>query len=259
MGKTVLIDESNIFEDGNNVNLCDIGIKYDPADEKIIKPFIKKSKTPINILKKRIFNKGVLYKQNEYTFDEKAFQIDNCILCGYWQSEKYFSDVKDDVKNSIKLDDSLNEKNIQVRELIKDTNSISVHIRGGDYLTKKNNRMYGGICDEAYYQRAISYISDRVNDPFYYIFTNDYEYASRMLNSLGLYERYMIIDFNTRKDSYRDMYLMSQCKHNIVANSSFSWWGSYLNNNSDGIVIAPQKWLQLRDEKDIYFDRMVRV
>ena len=108
---------------------------------------------------------------------------------------------------------------------------------GGDYM---NLSMYQGICTEEYYTKAVEFIKQNVTSPHFYIFSNDIVWSKTFAESLNI--DYTIVDHNTGTNSYQDMYLMSQCKHNIIANSSFSWWGAYLNVNRNKLVVAPKGW-----------------
>lgn len=137
-------------------------------------------------------------------------------------------------------------------------NVVSIHIRGGDYITsKKDNALFGNICTSNYYKNAIEHIKNSLKDPIFLIFTNDKDYAVQLLNG----ESFQIVDWNNGKESFRDMYLMSLCKHNIIANSSFSWWGAWLNQNDSKIVIAPNRWFNDSgiDQNDITPNNWIKV
>lgn len=186
---------------------------------------------------RRFLNLKNTYKEevNEFLFDP-AFLSDTepRLYYGYWQNEQYFSDIN--IRNDFKFKRPLSEKNQQVLNLIKNSQSVSIHVRRGDYV---NHPLLGNICDLDYYQSAISLMNSKTSDPSYFIFSNDIEWCK---TNLSLNEA-TYIDWNTGKDSYIDMQLMSACKHQIIANSSFSWWGAWLNQNPDKIIIAPDKWI----------------
>ena len=155
---------------------------------------------------------------------------------GWWQSEKYFKDIAAEIKGEFKFQEFKNEKNIDLKNKILNSNSISIHVRRGDYL---NNIYLGGLTPLSYYENAIEYILQKVKEPSFYIFSNDIEWCKQ---NLKLDYPVYYIDWNKGEESFRDMQLMSLCKHNIIPNSSFSWWGAWLNSNPNKIVIAPQKW-----------------
>lgn len=187
---------------------------------------------------------------------------DNSYLEGYWQSEKYFVDSADIIRQDFSLKNPLPE-NVEVLEKnISATNSVSIHIRRGDYITNKNAQAHHGSCDLDYYKKAIGIIKDKVNgvtrqgesrservspgvegglitsEPHFFVFSDDIDWCKENFKL----DNITFVSDDKIKD-YEEMYLMSKCKHNIVANSSFSWWGAWLNTNLDKIVIAPQKWL----------------
>jgi hypothetical protein len=114
-------------------------------------------------------------------------------------------------------------------------NSISVHIRRQDYLTVADGKRYMGICTNEYYKGAFDYIESNVNNSIYYIFSDDLEYAHAHFDKPNMH----IVDWNTGRESMHDMELMSHCKHNICANSTFSIWGARLNRNPGKLMIRP--------------------
>lgn len=163
-------------------------------------------------------------------------------LDGYWQDLRYFEE-EHKVKDYFKFRE-LDSRNKKICGQIKNHNSISIHIRRGDYV---KNSLYEGICTLDYYKKAIDYIKKRVEEPHFYVFSNDIRWSRE---NIGLKENEVdYIDWNVDVDSYKDMQLMSYCKHNIIANSSFSWWGAFLNRNSKKIVISPKIWNNLRSEE----------
>lgn len=164
---------------------------------------------------------------------------------GYWQSEKYFLSIESQIRKVFSFSEKyLSTKTKELTSLLKQTNSVSIHIRRGDYLPEIDNR---GICSLNYYTKAIAYIRDNVKDPFFVIFSDDLEWVRNNLKC----NNSVFIDWNQGNDSWQDMYLMSQCKHNIIANSSFSWWGAWLNQNPRRIVIAPTPWFNNTPDFDI--------
>jgi hypothetical protein len=190
-------------------------------------------------IENKLLNKNLLFgkthfKENKFHIDSKIFEklVNDLYVEGYFQTYKYIKE----------LDSSLFEFQTEVsekEESLLQGNVVSIHVRGGDYITsKEDNRLFGNICTAKYYYDAIEYIKKYIENPVFLVFTNDKAYAKQLLNG----ENFQIVDWNSCEDSFRDMYLMSLCKHNIIANSSFSWWGAWLNKNSSKIVIAPKKW-----------------
>ena len=166
---------------------------------------------------------------------------------GYWQSEKYFSKVQDEVRQAFHFDEQkLNARSFAfAEELRKKSNTVSVHVRRGDYL---NNPNFSNICTEEYYRRAFNYIHEKVNAPFYVLFTDDTEYFRSHFSDL---KPCILVDWNRGKDSWQDIFLISLCSHHIIANSSFSWWGAWLDSKPDKIVCAPSPWILQTETPDI--------
>ncbi len=203
------------------------------------KEFTQKLKRKIfKIEKNEYFEQDFSYNKN-LNYTKKYF-------IGYWQSEKYFNEIKEEIKKKFKFPEIKDNKNMIILNKIKSNNSVSIHIRRGDYI---NHPIHGGICDIAYYKKAIKYIKTNVKDPIMYIFSDDIKWCKENLYLSDA----NYINWNQGEDSFRDMQLMSECKHNIIANSSFSWWGAWLNNNVNKIVIAPSKWFNDKnmDTKDL--------
>lgn len=179
-----------------------------------------------------------------------VFELDGTksyLLEGNWINEKYFAHIKEQVQTAFTFKEALNQESLNYEEQIKNTNSISVHVRKGDY-----SNSFMDILSMDYYQSAISILKEKVKNPVFYIFSDDKEFIRQQFQDL---ENKVIVTGNTGKDSFMDMYLMSQCKHNIVANSTFSFWGAYLNKNPEKIVIAPNKlWNSEEGEQGIYCD-----
>ena len=155
-------------------------------------------------------------------------------VIGYWQNERFFESVKGQLRKKFVFC-GIDEGNLQVAQEMSGCNSVSVHIRRGDYVT-----LGLLVQEDQYYDNAIRCIMDRVDDPVFYIFSDDMEEARTIISKYC--DRYKIIDWNKGKDSYKDMYLMSKCRHHIIANSSFSWWGAWLNPQKGEIVVAPKDW-----------------
>lgn len=158
---------------------------------------------------------------------------------GYWQSEKYFKAIESLIRSDFTFKPELNERNLKVKRRIEDSNSVSIHVRRGDFVDNPSAFETHGVCSLDYYRNAIAEVKNHVNDPVFYIFSDDCNWV-RNSNLVG--DSHEFIDWNQGKESYIDMQLMSYCKHNIIANSSFSWWGAWLNNYSSKIVIAPKQW-----------------
>jgi len=177
--------------------------------------------------------------EKKYSFNNSIVKIgNNCFLAGYWQSFRYFQDIEFLILEEFKFHQVLQEDNINWITKIKNENSVSLHIRRTDFQNNKNHDIHG-TCSIEYYKKATKTIAEKVSDPFFFIFSDDIEWARTNLKLIYPNE---FVSGNIGKQSYIDMQLMSQCKHNIIANSSFSWWGAWLNNNPNKVVIAPKQW-----------------
>lgn len=186
------------------------------------------------------FYKRRLVGERHFHFDPEMMKVEgSAYLRGYWQSEKYFADVREDLLKEFSFKASLDALNLQHAGRIGATDSVSLHVRRADYVTDKEVNRILGLCSLEYYERAVNYIRSKITRPVFFIFSDDMEWCRK---NLLLPEETHFIDNNKGADSYRDMQLMSLCRHNIVANSSFSWWGAWLNQNPEKIVLAPQRW-----------------
>ena len=200
-------------------------------------------------------SKYLIYRDTIECFQPEVLEMDDVYLCGYWQSEKYFQDIRERILQEFIFPASVVKNNEALTNQMKSKNSVSIHVRRSDYLTEQNLKVYGNICTEKYYNNAINYIEEIVDNPRYYVFTDDLEWAKEYFKE----DNYTIISENRGKDSYIDMYLMSQCKYNIIANSSFSWWGAWLNQNPDKKVLAPKKWFHNHEKEEIVCEDWIRI
>lgn len=208
----------------------------------------------INSLRKRInMSYYKYYHEIDFLFDNNVFsQKAPIYFSGYWQSEKYFLQIAEDIKRDFEFKLTLDEYTRKIAEEIKNGNSVSVHFRRGDYVSSKITNNYHGVCSLNYYYQALERF-DRINKhTTYYIFSDDIEWVKA--NFLCQRENVVYVHYNVANDGWKDMYLMSLCKHNIIANSSFSWWGAWLNSNPDKIVITPKQWFANNSMNDQTLD-----
>ena len=172
-------------------------------------------------------------------YHEEIFELDNKYLVGYWACEKYYADILEKLRSEIcfPLSDNteLNNKNKAVMDRMEQTQSVSVHVRRGDYLEGANAALYGNICTEDYYDAAIAHMKDKFPSAKFFFFSDDIPYVREHYRS----EDYEMIDWNHGSNSFYDMMLMSRCRHNICANSTFSFWGARLNPHTDKVMIRP--------------------
>lgn len=193
---------------------------------------------------------------DEGKYLDQVFETKNCVFVGYWQSWKYFRNIEERIQQSFCF--GIVEKELEklYAQIKNHNNYTSVHIRRTDYLHHLD--LYGDICTEEYYKNAMDYVerNSRSNVRFL-VFTDDCEWAKENFRRRDC----MFLDYDCF-DNYRDwydMYLMSSCANNIIANSSFSWWGAWLNSNVQKMVVAPKKWINGRDMKDLCPEEWIRV
>ncbi|MDP1766805.1 MAG: alpha-1,2-fucosyltransferase [Methylotenera sp.] len=164
---------------------------------------------------------------------------DNVYLEGYWQSERYFHEFSNKIREDFTFKLPFSKQNTEIADRIGKVNALSLHVRRGDYANNSKTLATHGLCSLDYYRAAIQLIIKQVENPHFFVFSDDIAWVK---NNLKIDFPHLFIDHNLGAESYNDMRLMSLCKHNIIANSSFSWWAAWLNTNPQKIVIAPQDW-----------------
>jgi hypothetical protein len=232
-------------------------IKSEFISDKISKKFKSTNKTAIF---KRLFYKN--YKEPHFHFDPDFFHLHSPVLInGYFNSEKYFLFNRSNIIRhftfpSLEIDDPA----FEFVDKISNQVSVSVHVRRGDYL-KPSIKAFHGICSEEYYIESINFISKKIPGCKFFFFTDDPIWVkNNLIKNIKFSE---LITCNIGNNSWKDMYLMSLCNHNIIANSTFSWWGAWLNQSESKIVIAPKKWFdegaKINDDKDLIPDNWIRL
>ena len=173
----------------------------------------------------------------------------DCYLVGYWQSFKYFEKCAAVIREDFSFQAQKVIHNNAIAKQIIQANAVSIHVRRGDYLHDPRTSAKHGVCSLDYYENAIRHIADRVDSPSFFVFSDDIDWVRE---NLQIDAPCQYVDHNRGASSFLDMYLMSLCQHNIIANSSFSWWGAWLNSNLDKIVLTPKNWfLQDIDTSDL--------
>ena len=185
-------------------------------------------------------------KQQGMYFDQNILKAgDNSYIDGYWQSEKYFKEIKNKLLEEFKLTVELDKDNRDMLNKIINSNSTGIHIRRGDYVKNKKTNEFHGICSIEYYNKAVQIINNEIDQVNWFVFSDEISWAKTNLKLPG---KTTFVDINNENKNYGDLILMSKCKHQIIANSSFSWWAAWLNNYKNKIVIAPCKWFNLTPE-----------
>lgn len=217
--KTIEIDSSGKYN-----------YKYDQRKNWIIKLFVKLFPEALFRIGKRF---GIyIWEDIRFLPFEIDTKFSDIYIHGLWQSEKYFYEIKNVIKKELRVAGDLQQTDKELIEKMKKVNSVCVHIRRGDFLSSNNNLE---VCELEYYHRAMNFIQQSVDNPFYFIFSDDPEWAKNNLGSGNA-----VIVSGSRMD-YDEFRLMCNCENYIISNSTFSWWASYIGNNG-GIVVAPKWW-----------------
>lgn len=201
-------------------------------------------------------------KQRKWSYDEGFHLIRNsCLLKGYWQSEKYFKNIEEIIRNEFQVKEEIDGTNKNYLEKINNSNSVSIHIRRGDYVTNPGTNKVHGFLGEEYYKKAIQYFESEIEAPEFFVFSDDIEWARENLRANN---SIVFVDHNGEEKDYEDLRLMMNCKYHIIANSSFSWWGAWLGKYPEKKVIAPNQWYSEREMKrrenvEIVPDRWIRL
>lgn len=201
----------------------------------------------------RLNQSGKYYTDDCFTFYESLKSAKkNKKVIGYYQSEKYFYKYKDVIKKEVKVKKEPSKENKRMIQEIDSCNAVCVHIRRGDYISNSKNAALV-VCDEAYYKNAMKYIGQNVESPVFYVFSDNNEEITWIKENYHL--PYTVRYITLNNPDYEELRLMYHCKHFIIANSTFSWWGAYLSENQDKIVIAPKIWNKEYISKvDVYID-----
>ena len=225
----------------DNTNSVDSPRNYELGSYNIVENFYKKTLTT-RLAKKLGIMK--VYKESSLTFDGSVLELGpNVYLDGYFQSEKYFKDGREMLLQDFTYKKTATGKNKELLEQIEqDPFSVSLHVRRGDYVDNKNANLFHGVKDSSYYDRALEILTKTVKQPNIYVISNDPEWCKENLKFS--YNTYYVDNNDDATQGCEDMRLMRACKHNILANSSFSWWGAWLNNNPNKIVVAPRQWFE---------------
>jgi hypothetical protein len=184
-----------------------------------------------------------LYKEKAFVFDKDFFELGKKIyLIGIFQNEKYFTHIRNELLIDFQFRDELLSGIKHLEKEVIENNSVAVHVRRGDYIKNPNALNYHGICSMDYYTNAMNYMKSKINSPVFYIFSDDIEYCKKSFKDKN-------VVFMENQNAYQDMHLMKTCRHHIIANSSFSWWGAWLSEYPEKMVIAPKYWLREKEAR----------
>jgi hypothetical protein len=197
-----------------------------------------KNTTYSKILTKININR--IIKEKKLNFNKILLNpVDDNYIDGYFQCEKYFNDIYEILIQSFCIKKTISEYTKEIKkQILNQDNSCSLHVRRGDYISDTRSNNIHGTCSLDYYRNAINILNNKQSNIAYFIFSDDIDWVEKNLQI----ENAIFINSKEKRIPHEDIYLMSLCNHNIIANSSFSWWGAWLNNKDNKIVIAPKRW-----------------
>lgn len=282
MDREVKFDDINEYRDERTkpIMLSVFNLSYPRASWEEINLFTDGS-TKLKDRIRKFFRgrRANIYKEKGY-YDPGILEMENGYLDGSFQSQKYFEDVKEEVREAFQfpklenmhLSQLIYEETKVLLDAIEHTNAVGIHIRRSD--SRPNEELYEGICTPEYYCAAVKYIQERYPDATYYIFSNEPKWVkstrkaliqSQMTEEmsreevLALKKRFVMVQTNNEYTSYLDLMLLSRCQHTVLSNSSFSWWGAWLNDNPDKMMIAPTPWVNQSQDEEIYTEGMILI
>lgn len=221
------------------------GIQLPLANQTQYLAYLEDRHRIIDRVRRKLFGKKIkLFTEigtGTLAYKPEVFSFKEGLIDGYWQSEKYFAPISNTIRQTFHFQ-NINAQNQHIGQIMKTEHSVSVHVRRGDYLGAFP------VQDMSFYDKAIKYFRDKYMAVRFYVFSDDLDWC----RSHFIGDDMCFVDWNRGGDSPFDMYLMSCCRHNIIANSSFSWWGAWLNDNPQKEVIAPRLWFNNVKTPDIY-------
>jgi hypothetical protein len=207
------------------------------AKKRISLPFISSSKVKIIKEKELSFNPNIMNVKKDAYF------------IGYWQSEKYFKNIRSKILEELQPNERISKKRIEILNEIKSTrSSISVHIRRGDYVSNIKANNIHGTCGPEWYRFAANNIKNYFENVTYFVFSDDPDWVKR---NIRFDQKTVLVEPDVDGKDYEDLYMMSACDGHIIANSTFSWWGAWLNSKSNKRVIAPSRWFKTQTIKNV--------
>lgn len=275
MGKEVKFDDINEYRGENTrpIVLAVFGVDYPKATWAEITAFTDGSMELRKRIRRNIFGRKAIEYEEKGFFDPQVLGFDSMYLRGAFQSEKYFEDIKDEVRSTYQFPE-LEELHLPQKhynstkgylDRIEGCEAVALHMYRGD--SRNNEELYDGICTEKYYEGAVRHIQERYPQAIFFIFSNEPKWVKGWVISLmksqieegmsrqeikNLENRFVMVETNSEYTGYLDMFLMSRCRHNIISNSSFSWWGAWLNENPDKLICAPSRWINGMEGDEVY-------
>jgi hypothetical protein len=232
-------------------DLVDFAITISPVrlEDTIISKYGRSILTRFPLLNKfkfiRLKHRGLTYvpEQQEFEFQDLTTLNDQFVyLDGYWQSPRYFQSIGKTLRSEFVIKHGSPDFFELHRKVVKTPYSVGIHVRRGDYVTNKKTMIHHGPCSLSYYQRAIKIIKQKIQNPHFFVFSDDIQWAKK---NITLQDNVTFSE-NSKRTSAEDLLILSSCNHFILSNSSFSWWAEWLNSNPHKITVAPQIWLNAK-------------
>lgn len=260
------LDLTSLLKTHKNKDITDrdyqLGI-FNVQESYLIQPNLLRAldKLGLNIVSQMIKGIKLLgyksYKEKQFTVEEWLLRnpTNKTMYSGYWQSESYFKDAEEELRQDFQFKGALSHQAKQIFDKIEAVNAVCVHIRRGDYV---GNSMFNNS-DLEYFYKSADYIGKRVESPHFFIFSDDPEWCKT--NVKFEYDS-TVVDYETENEKFKeDLQLMSSCTNFIMSASSFSWWAVWLSNQKDNIVIAPKPWFlnSDKDTKDLVSKDWIRI
>ena len=282
LGKEVKFDDINEYrsESARPIMLALFGIDYPRATWDEIVAFTDGSMEMLKRIRRKLFGRRAIEYYEEGFYDPKVLQFESMYLRGNFQSEKYFADITDEVRNlyrfpaleDMHLPEDLYGSTKACLDAIESTEAVGIHMYRSD--SRREAELYEGICTEKYYEGAVRFLQEKCPEATFFIFSNEPKWVKGWVENLigsqiregmskeeihAMENRFVMVEANTEYTGYLDMLLMSRCRHNIISNSSFSWWAAWINSNPDKLVVAPDRWVNDKESNDVYTSGMVLV
>lgn len=217
------------------------GVELDTISDKQLNRYRFDPNSFLGVILRKIFRLRLTY-DNEINEMPARMLIapfiynENIYFNGFWANIRYVDEVKEILHQQLTFNYNMEGKNLELADKLKKVNNVSVHVRRGDFL--KSEKL-SSCCDLEYYRKAFKVFMDIDQDVLFVVFSDDIDWARE---NIIFSPNVIFVDWNTGANSSIDMLMMSLCNNNIIANSTFSWWAAWLNNNPNKIVIAPKKW-----------------
>jgi hypothetical protein len=182
------------------------------------------------------------YREQNYEFNPKFNELaGDLVIEGYWQTERYFSNISYELGQELR---PVRQPKAALQvwlDKVSHANSVSLHVRRGDYISNPNAAKLHAVCDNAYYEQAVSLVAECVKNPVFYVFTDD---PDGVMKDLKLNVPTVMVSQSHLLRAYEELYVMRHCAHHVIANSAFSWWAAWLSSNPNKLVIAPSQWFR---------------